>query len=79
MLPLKDCVLQTPFEKADFVLFWNMLMVTKFMFQQNKATAFSAYLGGEQFQNQSLNKLGGLEFAKRKERAKKAIEELAVN
>jgi transcription-repair coupling factor (superfamily II helicase) len=63
------------FEKDYFVL--EYASGDKIYIPTEQANTISAFVGGDS--NPSLNKLGGLEFAKVKQRAKKSIEELAVN
>ncbi len=63
------------FEKDYFVLEYQK--GDKIYIPTEQANTISAYVGSEE--EPKLNKLGGLEFARLKERAKKSIEELAVN
>lgn len=63
------------FEKDYFVLEYEK--GDKIYIPTEQANAISAFVGGEE--NPRLNKLGGLEFARVKEKAKKAALELAIN
>lgn len=63
------------YEKDYFVL--EYANGDKIYVPTEQADTISAYMGGDS--TPKLNKLGGAEFAKVKERAKKAISELAIN
>ena len=63
------------FEKDYFVLEYDK--GDRIYIPTEQANTISAFVGGDE--NPKLNKLGGLEFARVKEKAKKSIAELAIN